>query len=212
MRVRFATASLMASLVGPLMAQATDAASPVPGWIIAGTAAASYRIALDSTIHHSGRASGIIRSLEATPPGFGTLMQAFQAESLAGHRIRLRAHVRTVDAGAAFLWLRVDGAGEILDFANLQQAPVVGTHDWTQSEIVLDVPNGALGVAFGVVLDGSGAAWLDDVTLEPVGLSVPRTTPLEPPWASPDVSADSARARYSRRPRSPRNLGFEEPR
>ena len=42
----------------------------------------------------------------------------------------------------------------------------VESPDWRTYEIEADIPPGASRLAFGLYLDGSGAAWLDDVRLE----------------------------------------------
>jgi hypothetical protein len=39
----------------------------------------------------------------------------------------------------------------------------------------LDVPQDATGVSFGIVLDGTGAVWLNSVNFEVVSTSVPTT-------------------------------------
>jgi hypothetical protein len=53
--------------------------------------------------------------------------------------------------------------------------PIKGTQPWTRHELVLEAPTHASVIAFGILLHGKGAAWLDDVTLERVDESVPTT-------------------------------------
>jgi hypothetical protein len=69
-----------------------------------------------------------------------------------------------------------------------------GTTDWNQYAIVLDVTQLADEISFGVTLEGGGAVWIDDVSLEEVDSSVPVTDLQKPkqPW-----------------PLVPRNLDFE---
>jgi hypothetical protein len=43
------------------------------------------------------------------------------------------------------------------------------------ARVALDVPRDAVGISFGVLLDGPGQLWLDDVALEPVGRDTPLT-------------------------------------
>jgi hypothetical protein len=54
----------------------------------------------------------------------------------------------------------------------MQNRPLVGTLDWQPYEIVLDVPAEARAIAFGILLHGSGQAWLSEVRFEEVDESV----------------------------------------
>ncbi len=142
-----------------------------------------------------GKASAIASAVEA-PTGFGALTQVVSAQNYQGQRLRLRAHLATVGVqGWAGLWMRVDGpSGQPLSFDNMQGRPVVGSTGWTQHDVVLDVPPQARAIAFGTLLAGSGAAWLDDIELTAVDQSVPTT--------------DSLNAQRSL-PQTPVNLDFE---
>jgi hypothetical protein len=97
--------------------------------------------------------------------------------------------------GWAGLWLRVDGSdpNRSLAFDNMQSRPIKGTSGWSQCQIVLDVAPDAKDIAFGILLDGQGGVWLDDINFEIVDLSVP-TTGMR---ASVDL------------PAKPKNLDFE---
>ena len=75
----------------------------------------------------------------------------------------------------------------------MQSRPVTGTSGWSSGEVVLDVPSETVTIAFGLVLDGPGAVWLDDVALEVVGAEVPTTK----------ISAATL-------PSQPQNLMFDE--
>lgn len=74
--------------------------------------------------------------------------------------------------------MRVDGPhpGEIAGFDNHCDRPLLGTFDWELREAVLDVPNDARNVAFGIILAGEGKVWIDDVELVPVDESTPTTS------------------------------------
>jgi hypothetical protein len=63
----------------------------------------------------------------------------------------------------------------MLAFDNMQNRPIKGTTDWKQYESILDVPEEAANIAFGVLLSGAGKAWLNDVKFEIVGSQVPTT-------------------------------------
>jgi len=116
----------------------------------------------------------------ADAKGFGTLMQMFDAGEYRGKRIRFSASVKSADIEKwAGLWMRIDGppsAGSrtppMLGFDNMQGRPIKGTSDWKPYQIVLDVPDEAQAIAFGILLEGAGHAWMDDLKLEPVGREV----------------------------------------
>jgi len=91
----------------------------------------------------------------------------------------------------AGLWMRVDRDKKPVAFDNMRDRPIEDTQGWTQHAIVLDVDSKATAVAFGILLAGKGAVWIDDVTFEVVGEEVPVT--------------DLTRKLTS----SPRNLDFE---
>jgi hypothetical protein len=78
------------------------------------------------------------------------------------------------------LWLRVDGPDMLVQgFDNMWDRPVKAAADWTKCELVLDVPEDALGIVVGFMVIGKGQAWADDLRLETVDRDVPVTK--EPP-------------------------------
>ncbi|MFT7463502.1 MAG: hypothetical protein ACI9EF_001846 [Pseudohongiellaceae bacterium] len=64
--------------------------------------------------------------------------------------------------------------------------PLKGTTDWVRSEVVLDVPETTLGLAFGALLVGLGELWLADLQLEIVGEDVPTTNLIRDQPGAPD--------------------------
>jgi C-terminal processing protease CtpA/Prc len=186
------------------------AAEPmVTGWGQFGSPAA-FRIGEDRTVVHSGTASGHVTARSASPAGFGAFMQMIRADNYRGKRVRFSAYVKTHDVGArpgAGLWMRVDGDGGMLQFDNMQSRSITGTTDWKLVSVVLDVPNNATGIAFGLLLAASGEAWIDDASLEVVGSDVPSTNTAQP-MSNPD-NAEQQRKTYETRPLAPLNMGFE---
>ena len=183
-RTRAETAKLLTEVkTGPV--QESPGGRPPPGWGLTGSDPNDYRVGTDADIAHSGARSGFIASRPGAQ-GFGTLMQSFKAGRYLGKRLRLSAYIRSdeVERWAA-LWMRVDGADhETLAFDNMQDRPIAGTTDWRLYRIVLDVPELAEMIAFGVLLEGPGHVWLDDVEFETVSDDVPttsrQTTPIVP--------------------------------
>lgn len=152
------------------------------GWIKAGSNPAEYEMGLDTTARHGGKASGFVKATATDILGFGTLMQMAAPGEYLGRRVRFSGCVKSenVRSGWAGLWFRIDGRkqGDTLGFDNMEQRPIKGTTDWTRYEIVLDVPNTASALAFGVLLSGDGQVWMDDLSFEVVSSAVPLTGPL----------------------------------
>ena len=166
------------------------------GWFPAGSHPKDYKMSVDHAVSHSGKAGASLKSVASDPAGFGTLMQTFKADAYRGKRVRMSGYVRAQDAKDwAGLWMRVDGPrSEPLAFDNMQDRAIKGTSEWTKYEIVLDVPESAQEIAFGLLLTGAGQVWMDDLGFEVVGKDIPTT------GAKPMAGALPA----------PANLDFEE--
>ncbi|CAH1694941.1 conserved hypothetical protein [Hyphomicrobiales bacterium] len=104
---------------------------------------------------------------------FGVLMQSVIAAPYQGRRMRLTAEVRTEDADAGAIWMRVDKQpGSVLRFDNMlerkERGALRGTQAWRICEVVLDVPEDAGSVHFGFLLNRYGKARARDFRLEAV--------------------------------------------
>jgi hypothetical protein len=158
-----------------IMAFAAESLSPLPeGWFIAGQSPEQYKAGIDHTQTSSGKGAKYIRSKPEAGGSWGSLMQMFSAEKYRGKRVRLQARVKTKEvSGWAGLWMRVDTEGGPRSFYNSQDKPIKGSTEWTVRSVVLDVPAGAGAIAFGVIANGTGQVWIDELSLEPVPTSVP---------------------------------------
>jgi hypothetical protein len=143
------------------------AAAP-QGWFLAGSKPANYDTGVDPSSPYLGRGSSFLKAkadqdgFGTDQDGFGTLMQSFSAKNYAGKRLRLSGYVKSDSVTRwAGVWMRVDGPSsggtpEILAFDNMQNRPIKGSTDWQNYQVVLDVPNLAAGISFGILLDGPG--------------------------------------------------------
>ena len=148
-------------------------------------------------------------------------MQTIRADEFRGHRVRLAAWVKSDHAGSANLWMRIDGfaatggfapnsgyQNKTLDFDNMHDRQMTGTKNWKYQEVVLDVPLSAATVNFGLILEGGGQAWVDDMILEVVTKRVRHTGGFVQRDGPPPVSHEiAALAKY---PLQPQNLDFEQ--
>jgi RNA polymerase sigma factor (sigma-70 family) len=158
----------------------TPRRNPVHGWIMAGSHPSEYEFEVDrsSTAARDGAPVGVLRSTVRKASGFGTVMQMVQARRYVGSRLRLSGDAAVQDVDGWFgLWLRVDGERpeHPLAFDNMESRPLVGTRGWGRYEVVLDVPEDAVAVAFGFLLVGTGTGRVSGLRLEEVGEDVPTT-------------------------------------
>jgi len=158
------------------------------GWFMAGSKPTEYESSVDTGNAYAGQPSAYLRSKKPeVPEGFGTLMQNFSAEQYVGKRVRFSAFVKSENIERwAGLWMRVDGKpGQTLSFDNMQDRPIKGTSAWRNCEVVLDVPAGALGIYFGILLDGPGTVWMNSAKFEEVATSIPTTDKIKAPAPGP---------------------------
>jgi len=147
-------------------------------WRPTGTNPKGYEMGGDATRSFCGKPGAHVRSLPGAPADkFGALIDAIPATPYRNKRIRMRGVVETANVdGSAGLWLRVDGADKsTLAFDNMGKRPLRGTLAPEPYAIVLDVPDEASSLVFGVRLGGAGEVWTQEVTIEVVGLEVPTT-------------------------------------
>jgi len=155
--------------------RATKQAPAMPrGWTITRqTDRATYRIGMDDEIHGAaqvaccyGREDGIALPADS----YGVMMQSIDAAPYRGRKMALEALLTTDDADAASIWMRVDQAlGQVLRFDNMLdrsgEGALQGTKPWTSRRIVLDIPEGAASLHFGLLLHGYGRVRVKDLTL-----------------------------------------------
>jgi hypothetical protein len=151
-------------------------------WFMAGSNPQEYEIGIGANMAYNGKNSGYIKAKSAEPGGFGTMMQMFEATNYLNKRMSFSAYVKSESIESwAGLWMRIDGPDQQgpLGFDNMQNRPIKGTTDWQKYEIVLDVPPESVALAFGILLQGKGQAWLSAVQFEEIGIDVPTTNSAE---------------------------------
>jgi erythromycin esterase len=185
--------------------------SGLPGGWSGGWLPTVYELGRDTEINHSGRYSAYLRSLSTTQASTSaiSLWQSVRADLFRGRRVRLSGYLKVSDvSGVGFgLRLQVDDAHRTRVIDGMANRRQLGTKDWTYAQVVLDVPNDALGLQVGAVQSGSGTAWVDDIRLEVVGSDIAVTAP--PSEGGPFHDSLYVLTEYQRAPSEPRNLDFE---
>lgn len=165
-------------------------------WSLGGSNPNDYSVGVDLAESYSGFSSAYLKSISSKPVGFVTLKQTFKANNYRSQRVKITAYLKTkFVAGSSAFWMRVnDVVGKALSFDDMRNRPLIGSMDWTPIEIVLDVPSMSDEISFGLLLQGKGQVWIDNVNITMVGENVPVT----------DILKDKVES-YS-----PKNLDFEE--
>jgi RNA polymerase sigma factor (sigma-70 family) len=96
---------------------------------------------------------------------------------LFGKRIRLSGWLKTrdVDNWTGPGLMIFNPAGKIIAMDEAMDRPIRGTTDWTQYEMVADVPSELCSIDFRIMLYGTGELWADDFQIDVVSPNTPIT-------------------------------------
>lgn len=127
-----------------------------------------YEVKVDTTVYYSGKKSMRIKKISEGNSGVTT--NYFPVNGAKGKHLRYTGYIRTegITEGYAGLWWRVDGKiqGKTLGFDNMLNRGAVGTTDWKQYTIEMDIDTAAANINFGVLLLGNGTAWFDNLQID----------------------------------------------
>jgi len=149
------------------------------GWLQAGSNTIDFEMGMDDTVSFDGSRSAYIKSLKPEVEGFATMMQTASVDDYLGKRVQLSISIKTESiSGWAGAWLRIDGKDSKapLAFDNMQNRAIKGSTDWKKYSIILDVPEQASQMAYGVLTMGDGNIWFDNLSFTVVDKSVPVTS------------------------------------
>lgn len=124
-----------------------------------------YLVETDSAVSHTGKKSVLMQKVKDASV-FGSVAQKIPA-IYKGNTIALKGWLKLEDVknGGAGLFLRVDGAGGVLQFNNMLDEKITGTADWKQYAIELNLPEDAETIYFGALNSGTGKVWVDGLEL-----------------------------------------------
>lgn len=175
-----------------------DNSAKIKEWLFTGTAPGKFEAGIDNKIYNTGTKSATLKSIadNLEVDEYATIMQQFNAKNFLGKRARFSGFVKTLEVnGRCGLWMRIDNSlGSTLKLDNMQNRAITGTTEWNHYSCVLDIPETSGVISIGVLLNGTGQVWLDNVTFQEVDRSIP-TTEFTPDDVFPDY---------------PKNLSFEE--
>jgi len=178
-------------------------------------------VGTDDQVRTAGQSSATISSLRDSR-GIGSLYQFAAADELRGKRVEFSVDLRTagVDRAANVFFRADDATGKAVAFDNMWMnydedrnrelilnRGVKGATAWSTQHVILDIPNEAVAISYGVFLDGPGKVWIDNARIEVVSEELPTTAPSPLPEHlayQPAITID-----HEALPATPRNLGFE---
>lgn len=133
------------------------------GWFQAGNNHQDFVTGLAYGLDDYSTPPLFIRSITSKPKGFSTVMTEIPASDFRGHQVTLHSIIKSHNInGWAGLWLRIDdAANQPLGFDNMQNRPIRGNVGPSEYKVVLDVPETASKIAYGVLLEGEGHIWFD---------------------------------------------------
>lgn len=134
------------------------------GWQVNG--GQNYKFSLDSSVVQNGKYSAALE-YAGGEPNFVVLGQ-FLFKKFEGKTITLSGYLKTENVeGYASILMRIDP--EIA----VNEAKIMGTTDWTKYEITLNMnPKKTNAYAIGVVLNGTGKVWVDNLTISIDGKNI----------------------------------------
>jgi len=162
---------------------ATLAAAPrlqalAPGWYIWNSMPVAPVVRLDREVLMRGSASACIDHRGNPSRGLDMLYQRVPvSSSWSGRHLRIRGWTKTVETERAGLWLRTDAAGGVCTaMDDMKTRPIEGGNDWTSHELVAAITPEVTHIAFGGLLHGKGAIWIDRFEFDVLDSRVPCTT------------------------------------
>jgi hypothetical protein len=187
-------------------------------WGLRGDALSDYAVTLDRTVRTSGEASALI-SAKREGAGYATIFQTSAAAPVRGKRVEFSVDLRTVGAtrGANLLLRAEDANGQTVAFDNMQtygpdgrpdqfvNLGVKGNTEWSTQHVVVDIPDSARVITYGVSMFGGGKVWLDNAHIEVVSNDM-ATTAVD---ALRPTTLNRMPVNPASLTRSPRNLEFD---
>ncbi len=132
------------------------------GWAVNWTGSGAVTLARDTAEHHGGAAS---LRLSSTGGGPAQGQAAQFIEAAAGRKVTVSGWIKSageVKAHAAVQPMNVSWT----PIGFLQTGYLEGTAGWTHFEKQVTLPNDTARFSLVLLLEGTGSAWLDDVTVE----------------------------------------------
>jgi hypothetical protein len=144
-----------------------DESAALPGWQVDAAATVSR----DSAVARCGTASAKIVGFAR--PRHDTTAIYYTLNKPAGRTLRVSGFLKTDSVvGFAGLWLRLDGALDIIAWDKMRDVGLSGTNDWAEYSVELPLDRHVRSISFGVHVNGAGTVWTDDLDVSVDGKSL----------------------------------------
>ena len=142
-----------------------------PGWIVPTYASKNgYSASLTSLNPKNGKYCFEIKKEEGYKEEiYGSVMQSLDAKPYCGKTVKFRAAVRAEISGpkgSAHLWIRARVPNDQVGFFEMMENNPVVINEWQYYEITGKIDEDAVDLNFGLLLFGTGKAWIDDASFE----------------------------------------------
>jgi hypothetical protein len=147
------------------------------GWLVWSSRPGTYRLTVERA-SEGPVATLRARDGEAGEGSMSRMVLAGRLRELRGRRVRLETRLRSEDGDATVrLSMTVlDTRNRTLTSDNMDDRPLRGAFGWTPASIVLDVPEAAATIGYGITVSGAGPIHVAGVRLDPVEADVPVTS------------------------------------
>ena len=111
---------------------------------------------------YKGKTCGMIKRIPGRPFGepFGNIKQSIKVSDFKGEKIQFSAAARVSD-GIGYLWLSIDVPRARCIFQQL----IITSDEWQKYSILVEVPQEATKITYGLAYVGQDAAFIDDVVI-----------------------------------------------
>jgi hypothetical protein len=142
-----------------------------------------FAASLDAAEVRNGHATVCLHSDGGATPkgGFGAYLRRVHQQELdqyIGRRMRITAWMKcedVTDSAAGLFATATQNSRVLARYGNREKPPLKGTLGWMRYSAEMKVPRGVDSMELGVVLQGSGKVWIDDVKIEAVDAPVTAT-------------------------------------
>jgi len=168
----------LVAVQGPAVPSQSEWALPAPATTYTATAIGRATDAEGATLALS-KSAGAPGGTSAAESRLGVVSAKIPAEALRGRRVTLRGELKTSNAGAASLWMRIDRPSGMIMLDNGQERAVKGDSDGTSFAVTLPVVSSASSVVIGLMLQGDGSVTARSLRFE-VGAALQTDAPIAP--------------------------------
>ena len=184
-----------------------DGSRPFGRWLLGGRRPNQYEIGQDTSTFYDTKSSGYIRSKTRYQTGHGALFQTIHAQQYKGKRIQLTALIKSKSKAFTFAELFALSRDRYGQTVSYRRARLKSHDKWTKIEIVHQIPQHSKTLGVGVLYQGKGTLWLDNVQVRIVKANQPlhgkgwSKAPLASTPQNLDFSKGTHQTKYGPRPR-----------